>query len=220
MAIGGGLRLQAGALVEDELLRLTRAERPRVCFVGTAAAHEPGRVVAFYESFARRGCEVTHLELFGIPDDPLGRLADADLVYVSGGNTANMLALWRLHGIDVALRDAWERGAVLAGWSAGASCWFECFVTDSFGPELQPYDEGLGFLPGSFCPHFDSETGRRPIYERLVRKGFPPGYAADDDAAAVFGPHGFVEAVVQRPAARVYHVTAEGTERLPARVLQ
>ena len=104
------------------------------------------------------------MTLFGIPDHPAERVAAADVVVVAGGNTANMLALWRLHGIDAALRDAWERGAALGGVSAGANCWFEACVTDSFSAELDGLDDGLGFLAGSYCPHFDGEERRRPVY--------------------------------------------------------
>ena len=101
-----------------------------------------------------------------------GRAArEQDVVYVSGGNTANALALWRLHGIDRALRDAWDRGAVLGGVSAGANCWFEACVTDSFGLDLAPLEDGLALLPGSFCPHYDGEELRRPVYRKLVDGG-------------------------------------------------
>ena len=125
-----------------------------------------------------------------------------------GGNTANALAIWRVHGVDVALREAWERGAVLGGWSAGANCWFEDSVTDSYGPRLRELGGGLGFLAGSFCPHFDGEPERRPTYTRLVRDGvLPPGYAADDDAAFHFEGTELREVVTQR----------DGRARLPRR---
>jgi dipeptidase E len=219
VAIGGGPLLHAAALLEDELLRLTGVERPRVCFLATATGDDADTIVSFYEAFVPRACEPEHVELFGMPEDPVGRLARADLIYVCGGNTANMLAIWRLHGVDAAVREAWERGAVLGGWSAGGCCWFDAFVTDSFGPRLRGYDGGLGFLPGSFCPHYDGEPTRRPTYEALVRDGFPPGYAADDGAAAVFGQDGFVEVIAQRDGATVYRVGPDGTEALPARRL-
>ena len=103
-------------------------------------------------------------------------------ILVTGGNTANALAVWRVHGFDEILREAWQQGVVLAGWSAGMICWFEHGVTDSFGPELAPM-ECLGFLPGSACPHYDGEERRRPVYTRLVAEGLPAGVAADDDVA-------------------------------------
>jgi peptidase E len=219
VAIGGGPLLHADALLEEELLRLTGVERPLVCFLATATADDAASILSFYEAFVPRDCRPVHVELFGMPEDPAARVAEADLVYVHGGNTANMLALWRLHGIDQALRSAWERGAVLGGWSAGGCCWFEAFVTDSFGPSLRGYEGGLGFLAGSFCPHFDGEPQRRPIYEALVRDGFPPGYAADDGAAAVFSGDRFVEAIAQRERASVYRVGPGGSDALPTRRL-
>lgn len=217
--MGGGPLLHAGAPLEDELLRLAGSPRPIVCFLATAVADDARAIVSFYEAFAPRDCRPTHVELFGMPEDPAARVAEADVIYVHGGNTANMLALWRLHGVDAALASAWERGAVLGGWSAGGCCWFQAFVTDSFGPELRGDEGGLGLLPGSFCPHYDGEAGRRPTYERLVTGGFPSGYAADDGAAAVFGADGFVEAIAQREDASVWRVGPEGSRAVPARRL-
>lgn len=217
--MGGGPLLDAQAKLEDELLRLAPSRRPVVCFLATAVADDPGAIVSFYEAFAPREYRRTHVQLFGMPEDPAGRVAEADVVYVHGGNTANMLALWRLHGVDEALVAAWRRGAVLGGWSAGGCCWFDAFVTDSFGPELRGYDQGLGLVSGSFCPHYDGQAERRPTCERLVAGGFPPGYAADDGAAAVFGTEGFVEAVAQREGASVWRVGPDGSELLHTRLL-
>jgi dipeptidase E len=130
---------------------------------------------------------VTDLSFYPWPPDDLRELAlAADAILVCGGNTANMLAVWRLHGFDRILREAWESGVLLTGWSAGMICWFEAGVTDSFGPQLEGMRDGLGFLPGSACPHYDGEERRRPVYTRLVREGFPPGIALDDGAAAHF----------------------------------
>jgi dipeptidase E len=158
--------------------------------------------------------------LFGVPEAPAEHLVSQDLIYVGGGNTANMLAIWRVHGIDRALREAWERGAVLGGMSAGANCWFEDSVTDSFGPELRALGGGLGLLAGSFCPHYDGEPERRPTYTRLVQEGLlTPGYAADDDAAFHFEGTELREVVTQRDGARGYRVTAGGEEPLEARLL-
>ena len=100
-----------------------------------------------------------------------------------------MLAVWRVHGFDAILREAWEAGVLLCGWSAGMICWFEAGITDSFGPQLEGMSDGLGFLPGSACPHYDGEEWRRPVYTRLVGEGFPPGIALDDGVAAHYaGP--------------------------------
>ena len=123
--------------------------------------------------------ELTEITFYPWPPDDLRELALAsDVILVCGGNTANMLAVWRVHGFDRILREAWEAGVVLAGWSAGMICWFEAGVTDSFGPQLEGMRDGLGFLPGSACPHYDGEERRRPVYTELVANGFPAGHRA------------------------------------------
>lgn len=216
--MGGGALLDAESKLESLVLELAGVDSPRVCFLATAVADHPERILGFYRAFGARECRPTHLELFGTPEEPAARLADHDVVYVSGGNTANALALWRVHGIDVALRAALKRGAVLAGWSAGGNCWFEDSVTDSFGP-LTALGDGLGFLPGSFCPHYDTEFEHRPTYARLVSEGMAPGYAADDDAAFVFRGGELVEVVAQREGASGYRVSRDGTEPLETRLL-
>jgi peptidase E len=216
LAMGGN---SAGSPLEDFLLELAATSRPRICFIGTASADKPEYVETFYDAFRARSCEPTHLDLFGTPEDPAAHVATQDVIYVGGGNTANMLAIWRVHGIDVALREAWKRGAVLGGWSAGANCWFEDSVTDSFGP-LRELGDGLGLLVGSFCPHYDGEAERRPTYTRLVREGvLAPGYAADDDAAFHYEGTELREIVSQRDGARGYRVTAAGEEPLAPRQL-
>ena len=217
LAMGGG---SAGSPLEDFLLDLAAVRHPRICYVGTASAQKPEYVEVFYDAFRTRPCVPTHLELFGMPDRPAALIAAQDVVYVGGGNTANMLAIWRVHGIDRALGDLWERGGVLGGWSAGANCWFDDSVTDSFGPELRALGDGLGLLPGSFCPHYDGEPERRPTYTRLVHDGvLAPGYAADDGAAFHFRGTELVEVVSQREGARGYRVTPEGEEPLDTRLL-
>jgi peptidase E len=163
---------------------------------------------------------VTHLSFYPWPPDGLRALALAqDVIFVSGGSTANMLAVWRVHGFDRVLREAWENGVVLAGWSAGMICWFEAGVTDSFGPELAGLHDGLGFLPGSACPHYDGEAARRPMYERLVREGFPAGLALDDGAGAYYRGTELVEIIASSASAAGYRVTADGETRLDGRVV-
>jgi dipeptidase E len=220
LAIGGGAVLSAGSKLEELLLDLSGVSRPRVCFLPTAAADSEDRIELFHDAFRGRSCERDVVTLFGMPERPAEHVAAADVVYVNGGNTANALAIWRVHGVDVALREAWERGAVLGGWSAGANCWFEDSVTDSFGPELRELGGGLGLLAGSFCPHYDGEPERRPRYTRLVRDGvLPPGYAADDDAAFHFEGTELREVVSQRDGARGWRVTPEGEEPQEPRLL-
>jgi dipeptidase E len=203
---GGGFTTGDDPGLDDFVLRLTGRVRPRVCFLATAQGDAPSYVVDFYDAFRERA-EPSHLELFGRPRRDLRDfLLAQDAIYVGGGNTANMLAVWRVHGVDEVLREAWERGVVLAGMSAGSICWFEAGVTDSFGDELAPM-RCLGFLPGSNCPHYDSEAGRRPTYLRLVGSGeLPAGLAADDGIGLHFAGAELAEAVSARPAAQAYRV--------------
>jgi dipeptidase E len=206
----GGVQLYAGSTdwpLHQFMLDLTGRERPRICMLGTASGEDASGLASYYATFAR-SAEATHLDLFGrTVDDIEGFLLDQDVVYVAGGNTANMLAIWRLHGVDKALKTAWEEGVVLAGWSAGANCWFDGSVTDSFGPKLDPLKDGLRFLPGSFCPHYDSESLRRPRYEELVGSGsLPDGYAADDGVGLLFEGRQLVEAVASLPGQHGYRV--------------
>jgi dipeptidase E len=164
--------------------------------------------------------DATRLTFYPWPPADLRDLALAhDAIFVCGGNTANMLAVWRVHGFDRILREAWEAGVVLSGVSAGMICWFEAGVTDSFGPELAGMRDGLGFLPGSACPHYDGEERRRPVYTELVRDGFPPGIALDDGAAARFSGTELVEVVASTPGARGYRVGPDGETALATRLL-
>ena len=151
------------------------------------------------------------------PDDLRGLALSHDAILVCGGNTANMLAVWRVHGFDRILREAWEAGVVLFGWSAGMICWFEAGVTDSFGPQLSGLRDGLAFLPGSGCPHYDGEDLRRPVYRRLVADGFPAGLALDDAAAARFDGTELVDVVASSDGARGYRVGADGEVALETR---
>jgi len=130
-----------------------------------------------------------------------------------------MLAVWRVHGFDRILREAWEPGVVLAGWSAGMICWFEAGVTDSCGAQLEGMRDGLGFLTGSACPHYDGEERRRPVYTELVANGFPAGIALDDGVAAHFDGTELVEVVAANPDARGFRVGPKGETSLPVRVL-
>lgn len=179
---------------------------PRVCFVPTASTHPETRLVSFYESFAGRA-EASHVVFNPWPRQDLREhILAQDAIYVAGGSTANMLAIWRVHGFDTLVREAWERGALLCGWSAGMICWFEAGVTDSFGPELEGMRDLLGFLPGSACPHYDGEGRRREVYRQLVADGFPAGYAADDGAALHFFGTELREVIAVREGARAYRV--------------
>ena len=209
-----------GGLPDDTLLDyvLEVAGGRRLLYVPTANREESGRTVYWYERLTDRAV-MTNLSFFPWPPADLRELTLAqDVVLVSGGNTANAIAIWRTHGFDAILREAWDSGVVLTGWSAGMICWFEHAVTDSFGPELDPM-ECLGFLPGSACPHYDGEERRRPVYTGLVAAGFAAGIAADDDVALHFVGEELREVVTSREGATAYHVSKDGEQPLTARLL-
>jgi dipeptidase E len=190
----------------------------RVLYVPTASMENTAGTVEWYKRLRDRA-ELRHLYFGPWPPADLREVALAhDVVIVPGGNTANMLAIWRVHGFDQVLREAWEQGILLAGWSAGALCWFEAGVTDSFGPQLEAM-ECLGFLAGSACPHYDGEELRRPRYSELLREGFPAGIAIDDDVAVRYDGTELTEVVTSRAGATAYRVSADGEEALKARLL-
>jgi len=218
---GGGFSADPASPLDDFLLELTGAERPRAAFLATASGDSDYQTVRFHDAYGRRGVATTHVPLFGAlaPDEVRERILGSDLVYVGGGNTASLLAVWRTHGVDLILREAWEGGTVLGGVSAGGNCWFEACTTDSFGP-IAPLADGLGFLPGSFCPHYDGEPERRPTYNRLVAEGFSPGWAAEDGVALHFAGTELREAVTVVPGSRAYRVDAGGETPLDARTLR
>lgn len=227
VAMGGFPTQPDNRLLERFVLSLSRSETPRVCFVPTASGDAEGQVVRFYRAFAELDCRPADLGLFARTVADLESFVLAqDVIYVGGGSTANLLAVWRTHGLDRVLRLAWEAGVVLCGASAGMNCWFEASVTDSFGAErLAPLRDGLGLLPGSACPHYDGEEQRRPTFTSLVAGGeLPDGWAADDGAALVFAGPELVEVVASRSAARGYRVqrVSDGEAReqvLPVRYL-
>ena len=219
VAIGGlGDDGEAGVLIRF-VLGLTGKERPRVCLVPTASAESPELLVRFYEELSGHA-DCSHISFFPWPPDGLHELVlSQDALFVSGGNTANMLAIWRAHGFEHVVREAWEQGVVLAGSSAGMICWFEAGVTDSYGPQLDGMRDGLGFLPGSACPHYDGEERRRPVYRELVAAGFPPGVAADDAVALHFVGTELREVVSVRDDGRAYRVEPESETPIVVRVL-
>jgi peptidase E len=206
---GGGFSEEPdNPLLDGFVLGLARREHPRVCFLGTASGDADSYVTRFYRAFVDHDCYPSDLALFNREVADLRRyVLEQDVIYVGGGNTASLLAVWRAHGLDLILQDALAGGAVLCGVSAGMNCWFEASVTDSFGPALAPLDDGLGFIVGSACPHYDADEHRRPIYHRLVAAGFPAGFAADDGVALHFADaEELVEVVASREGARGYRV--------------
>jgi len=222
--VGGGFSMDLDPLLDDYLFGLAGGGRPRVCFLPTASGDSDWYVERFHAMLDGR-CRTSVLPLFRRDDrDPAAVLAAQDVIYVGGGNTANMLAVWRLHGVDRLLVDAYRAGVVLCGISAGMICWFESCLTDSFGP-VSPLHDGLGLLAGSACPHYNTEAPRRPGYQRAVGSGtLPPGWALDDGAAALFEDGELVESVARVPGAYLYRVerSAGGSAvetAVPARLL-
>jgi dipeptidase E len=209
VAMGGGGFTMDDPVLDRYVLDLVDAARPKVCFLPHATAALPVYVVRFLDAFPASRFQPTYLDLFNrTVEDVAGFLADQDLIYVGGGNTANLLAIWRVHGVDAALREAWEAGVVCCGVSAGANCWFEASTTDSFLiGQADPLRDGLGLLPGSFTPHYDGEASRRPALQSLVGSGaFPAGLACDDFAAVHFVDTELAEAIASRPDAAAYRV--------------
>ncbi|RIJ69837.1 peptidase E [Nakamurella silvestris] len=181
---------------------------PKVCYVGTATGDDAALITGVYSALSSR-FRPSHLELFSMPnvDDVLGHMLDMDVIWVGGGSVANLLALWRLHGWDEHFRKAWEAGVVLGGVSAGSLCWHLGGTTDSFGPDLRPVTNGLGFLPYSNGVHYNSEAQRRPLYHQLIEDGtLAPGTATDDGVGLVFQGTDLVEAVADRPDCFAYSV--------------
>jgi dipeptidase E len=204
---GGGFSMEPDNPALDQyVLGLARRPNPSVCFLATASGDAESYISAFYTAFAKFPCRPTHVPLFGRTPDLKTVLLEQDVIYVGGGNTKSMLAVWREWNMPALLHSAWTSGTVLAGISAGAICWFESGVTDSSGTGLYPL-AGLGFLQGACCPHYDGEAERRPALRRLVEQGaITSALALDDGAAAHFINGTLANVVSSRPHARGYQV--------------
>jgi peptidase E len=224
LAMGGGgftMPDDQSAALDRFVLELTGKEVPRICFLPTASGDPREQVTRFQERFGDWPCEPSILSLFHLGRDridPIAHILSQDALYIGGGSMRNMLAIWREHGIDEAMRTAWHRGVVLAGLSAGAMCWFEGGVSMSGGqPEVV---NGIGLLPGSLTVHLDGEAERMPVYARAVGTGvLAPGYAAEDCAALVFHGTELAECVASRAGARVLRVQADGVGGILSRTL-
>jgi dipeptidase E len=218
IAIGGG-----GFTVEPknpamELYVLAQARRrnPSVCFLPTASGDSAAYIAKFYAAFAVHRCRPRHLSLFDRTPNLRDQLLAQDVIYVGGGNTKSMLAVWREWQLPELLREAWNLGTVLAGISAGAICWFEAGVTDSWAERLEPL-RCLGWLPGACCPHYDGEIERRPTTQELVAKGFlPETLALDDGVAAHFRGRKLLRVVSSRFGASAYRVRRAGQRFIEA----
>jgi peptidase E len=210
MAKSARLVWEIGPLTEFaiELAGVT-GRAPRVCFLATATGDNATVLTTFYSAALLRGLIPSHVTVFPMPnvDDVSEHLRQQDVIWVGGGSVAGLLAMWRLHGIDVALRSAWQDGVVLTGVSAGSLCWHVGGTTDSFGPQLQPVTNGLALVPFSNGVHYDSEPQRRPLFQSLVADGtLPAGYATDDGAGLLYRGSELVEAVTEKDGAQAYRV--------------
>jgi peptidase E len=182
---------------------------PRVCFLATACGDSPAVIRDFYDMAHAAGFEARHLQLFTMPnvDDMRQLLLGQDVIWVWGGSVAGLLAMWRLHGVDELMREAWQAGVVLTGVSAGSICWHTGGTTDSFGPDLRPIDNGLGLVPYSNGVHYDSEEQRRPLFQSLIADGtLPAGYATDDGVGVLYRGTEYVEAVTEQRGKAAYLV--------------
>ncbi|OEV10196.1 peptidase E [Streptomyces nanshensis] len=219
---GSRSRVLFDALVHHAVdLSGVHGRRPRLLYLGTAIGDAEHFAARMAEAARVAGFDLTPLNLFPMPnvEDVEGTLLDHDVVWVMGGSVANLLALWRLHGLDTALRRAWQAGVVLSGVSAGSICWYEGGVTDSFGPELRPLTDALGFLPFGSGVHYDSDPGRRPLVHRLVADGtLPTSHCTDDGVGLVYRGTRLVEAVTEQPGKGAYIVERDGDRAVEERV--
>jgi peptidase E len=204
---GGGFSVEPeNPALDVYILKQATVAQPRVCFVPTASGDAVRYIANFYRVYRELDCRPSHLTFFERTPDLRSLILEQNVIYVGGGNTKSMLAVWKEWGFDVVLREAWEKGVVLAGISAGAICWFEQGITDSFADELRVIN-CLGFLKGSCCPHFDGEPERRPSYHKfLLTNRILPGYALDDCAAIHFVGDHIERVVLSRPLAHAFRM--------------
>jgi len=211
---GGGFSMEPENLLLDQyILSQAKKEYPKVCFVPTASGDQDNYVERFYKAFNVMKCTPSHLSLFEPNFIHLEKyILEQDIIYVGGGNTRNMLLLWKEWGLDKALRIAYESGVILSGLSAGSICWFEEGLTDPLNAPLSKLD-CLGFLKGSNCPHYDGENKRRPSYHHLISTGeMLEGYAVDDGVALHFIDDSLFKTVSSRPKAKAYFVNNKECE--------
>ncbi|MBS1601743.1 MAG: peptidase E [Bacteroidetes bacterium] len=211
---GGGFSMEPdNPLLDRYVIKQARRENPSVCFFPHATDDSVRYVFNFYKAFTRLDARPTYLSLFTPPTADLESfIMDQDVIYVGGGNTKSMLALWREWQLDAILKKAYHNGTVLTGLSAGANCWFQECSTDSIPGRIGVLP-CLGIVEGSFCPHYDGEPNRRPTLHRMIGEGrMIPGFAADDGAAAHFIDDKLSHAVSSRPLAKVYRVFRSGNQ--------
>jgi dipeptidase E len=223
---GGGFSTDPdNRFLDRYVLEQSGKERPKICFLPTASADSPRYIEMFYRAFGELSCIPSHQPLFKSPPRDIPTfLLEQDIVYVGGGNTRNMLAIWRAWGLDDVLRAAWDRGILLAGVGAGGLGWFEGGISADLAPGVYDPIECLGFLPGSFSPHFDSQQGRRKTFHQLLFEGvIRPGVAADDGVALHYVDRQLHRVVRSSAGPAAYRIELSRGEvrerRLPAEML-
>ncbi len=200
--------LRIGPLLEYAF-KLSGKDRPNFCLLATALGDDRRSISSFYDACSREKVQASHLELFPIPNHAHVEefILSQDVIWVAGGSVANLLAVWRVHGLDKLLQKAWEKGIILTGQSAGSICWHVGGTTDSFGTDLQPITNGLGFLPYASGVHYDSEVQRRPLFQKLIGDGtLPEGYATDDGVNLHFIDVALHKAISDTASKFAYHV--------------
>lgn len=235
LATSGGVRM--GSRTRYEFSALTdyavelagvSGRAPRICLLATAVGDDRTTLHHFYEAAQVAGWQPSHLTLFPMPNvgDIPAHLLGADVIWVGGGSVAGLLAMWRLHGVDAAMRRAWEAGVVLTGVSAGSLCWHVGGTTDSFGPDLRPVTDGLALVPFSNGVHYDSEEQRRPkVHEAVAAGVLPTTYCTDDGVGLLYRGTELVEAVTERQGSGAYVVVRDDSsataqeEKLDTRLL-
>lgn len=203
-----GYHLEIGPMIRYAF-KLTRKVRPKFAYIGTATGDDARRIASFYHACGNQSIKASHLELFPLPNhkNVEAYVLDQDIIWVGGGSVANLLAVWRVHGLDKLLKRAWQQGIVLTGVSAGAICWSSGGTTDSFGIDLEPVTNAFGFLPYACGVHYDSELQRRPLFQKLIgEQRLPEGYATDDGVNIHFVNTAFTKAISDKPKKFAYHV--------------
>lgn len=213
---GGGFSMEPeNPLLDRYILKQSPKKKPKICFIGTASGDSDSYIEQFYNFFQKENCEPTHLSLFKPHTRDIKKfIAEQDILYVGGGNTKNLMTLWRDWELDIAIRHAYDNGTILAGLSAGSLCWFEEGVTDSYGSGLEPIS-CFGLLRGSHCPHYDGEEDRRPAYQKFIaEEKIASGFAADDGVGLHFIDEELNEVVSSRPDAHGYRVDKDKETKL------
>ena len=215
IAFGGGgfTSAETDGPLEDYVVSMLDAGHPRICLLPTASGDEADQVARFNFAFRSRGCEPSHISLFRLGSEPIElreHLLSQDAIYVGGGSMLNLLAIWRAHGVDAVLREAWISGILLCGVSAGSMCWFQAGVTSSQGRPASC--EGLGLLPGTNSVHYDAQPERRMTYRASIRAGMAGGFGVDDGVGLRFEHTTLAEVVSARPGSRAYRVEMRAGE--------